>query len=152
MDLLTVSACDTAMGSSGATGTEVEGFAVGPAEGGQGCGGQPVARGGHQYASTDADLLPAAGEPGWYAEEALRQAQLALLRGQGAPPPGPQVAALSGSLAGRSVRPTARLDLEPYAAGFCGDVAMQPRFVPSPQAPYAHPYYWAPFILIGNWK
>lgn len=18
--------------------------------------------------------------------------------------------------------------------------------------PYAHPYYWAPFILIGNWK
>lgn len=19
-------------------------------------------------------------------------------------------------------------------------------------APYAHPYYWAPFILIGNWK
>ena len=19
-------------------------------------------------------------------------------------------------------------------------------------APYAHPYFWAPFILIGNWK
>jgi CHAT domain-containing protein len=22
----------------------------------------------------------------------------------------------------------------------------------SPDAPYAHPYYWAPFVLMGNWK
>jgi CHAT domain-containing protein len=21
-----------------------------------------------------------------------------------------------------------------------------------PEAPYAHPYFWAPFLLIGNWK
>ena len=34
----------------------------------------------------------------------------------------------------------------------CGDVSTQPRFVSSTQAPYAHPFYWAPFILIGNWK
>jgi CHAT domain-containing protein len=20
-----------------------------------------------------------------------------------------------------------------------------------PDAPYTHPYYWAPFILLGNW-
>ena len=27
-----------------------------------------------------------------------------------------------------------------------------PRFSYDPKKPYAHPYYWAPFILIGNWK
>jgi CHAT domain-containing protein len=25
-------------------------------------------------------------------------------------------------------------------------------FKPDLKAPFAHPYYWAPFILIGNWK
>lgn len=24
-------------------------------------------------------------------------------------------------------------------------------YTPDPGAPYAHPYYWAPFILMGNW-
>ena len=33
------------------------------------------------------------------------------------------------------------------------DVAGQaPSFPYEPKKPYAHPYYWAPFILIGNWK
>jgi CHAT domain-containing protein len=27
-----------------------------------------------------------------------------------------------------------------------------PRFTRDPKRPYAHPYYWAPFILIGNWR
>jgi CHAT domain-containing protein len=26
-----------------------------------------------------------------------------------------------------------------------------PTFTPNPAKPYAHPYYWAPFILMGNW-
>jgi CHAT domain-containing protein len=25
-------------------------------------------------------------------------------------------------------------------------------FVTDPARPYAHPYYWAPFLLMGNWK
>jgi CHAT domain-containing protein len=25
-------------------------------------------------------------------------------------------------------------------------------FKPDPKVPFAHPYYWAPFILIGNCK
>jgi CHAT domain-containing protein len=29
--------------------------------------------------------------------------------------------------------------------------ALKP-FKKDPKKPYAHPYYWAPFILIGNWK
>jgi CHAT domain-containing protein len=24
-------------------------------------------------------------------------------------------------------------------------------FKPDPNAPFAHPFYWAPFILMGNW-
>jgi CHAT domain-containing protein len=24
-------------------------------------------------------------------------------------------------------------------------------FTADPGAPYAHPFYWAPFILMGNW-
>lgn len=27
-----------------------------------------------------------------------------------------------------------------------------PAFVYSPKKPFAHPYYWSPFILIGNWR
>jgi len=27
-----------------------------------------------------------------------------------------------------------------------------PRYLADPKRPYAHPYYWAPFILIGNWR
>jgi CHAT domain-containing protein len=26
-----------------------------------------------------------------------------------------------------------------------------PAFKVDTKAPYAHPYYWAPFILMGNW-
>ena len=55
--------------------------------------------------------------------EALRQAQLSLLHGAPSPP---TVAASSQTSAANS------------ASG--------------PKLPYAHPYYWAPFILIGNWQ
>jgi CHAT domain-containing protein len=57
--------------------------------------------------------------------EALRQAQLAFLRG-------PDVASPAGS--GRGVQPVESSTSAPRIAG------------------YAHPYYWAPFVLIGNYK
>jgi len=28
----------------------------------------------------------------------------------------------------------------------------QPKYKCDPNAPYAHPYYWAPFVLFGNWR
>jgi CHAT domain-containing protein len=55
--------------------------------------------------------------PGMPKAEALRQAQLSLLR--------------------EEVKP------DPAAAA-------PPE--PSPPKSFAHPYYWAPFILIGNWR
>jgi CHAT domain-containing protein len=62
--------------------------------------------------------------------EALRQAQLTLLNGE-------QQA--------RGMRTRAEL------AGREQAEAPESAFQTNPQKPYAHPYYWAPFILIGNW-
>ncbi len=65
--------------------------------------------------------------------EALRQAQLALLRGT-----------TTSIASGEGIRakevPTT------------GDKEGAKAFVKDPKAPFKHPYYWAPFILIGNSK
>jgi len=66
--------------------------------------------------------------------EALRQAQLKLLKGG-------NVTAVSTSGQRSSV---------PVASGPSTTTA--PPFKQDPNAKYSHPYYWAPFILIGNWK
>jgi CHAT domain-containing protein/Tfp pilus assembly protein PilF len=58
--------------------------------------------------------------------EALRQAQLAFLQGTGA--------SSDGTAAGRGVKLAESPPSAPLKAG------------------YAHPYYWAPFVLIGNYK
>ena len=63
----------------------------------------------------------------------LRQAQLELLRGSvtASTPPSKANRARRAKVAG-----AANMDL--------------PLFAADPKAPYAHPYYWAPFVLIGN--
>jgi CHAT domain-containing protein len=67
--------------------------------------------------------------------EALRQAQLQLLTGDSAVP---GAAGEAASQRGRVVSlSTAK-----------GSGAESPAV---PESPFAHPYYWAPFILIGNW-
>jgi CHAT domain-containing protein len=58
--------------------------------------------------------------------EALRQAQLGLLTGR-----------MRGAASG--------------ARGTSRDSGLQ-AFARDPQKPYAHPYFWAPFVLMGNWK
>ena len=132
VDLLTLSACDTATGGVGGNGKEVEGFGVLA----QRQGAKAVV----------ATLWPVADEstqrlmrefyrirqdsPGMLKAEALRQAQLGLLHG--------------AAPAGEADLPR-RAELAPVVSG-------PATFQPDPQAPYAHPYYWAPFILIGNWK
>ena len=64
--------------------------------------------------------------PGITTAEALRQAQLRFIRGEdgGAP--------------------------ELAARGMKRDVA-HASAPADPTKPYAHPFYWAPFILMGNW-
>jgi CHAT domain-containing protein len=70
-------------------------------------------------------------QPGVAKAEALRQAQLALLR---------------GGTTGTAPLPQSQPPSPPQS----GEPA--PVFTPDPQRPYAHPFFWAPFILIGNWK
>lgn len=62
--------------------------------------------------------------------QALRTAQRALMAGDQPP---------TGTQGGR--QRTQRLSAKPRQAPVATD----------PQRPYAHPYYWAPFILMGNW-
>jgi CHAT domain-containing protein len=69
---------------------------------------------------------------------ALRQAQLALLNGEIG---GPTPAAGADQPCGRSRRPIS----------LSGDAPD-----PNPRGPdnacrWTHPYYWAPFVLMGNW-
>ena len=109
VELLTLSACDTATGSVGADGTEVEAFAVMA----QRQGAKAVLAGLWPVSDNSTRLLMQNfyrirnGKVRHSKAEALRRAQLSLLL---------------GSDAG------------------------------APSKKYAHPFYWAPFILIGNWR
>jgi CHAT domain-containing protein/Tfp pilus assembly protein PilF len=115
VELLTLSACETAMGGEG-EGTEVEGFAVLA----QRQGAKAVIASLWSIADASTSLLMREfyrvreATPGMSKAEALRQAQLALLEGR----------------------------IKPVII----------KGASNPVESYAHPYYWAPFILIGNWR
>ncbi|MCA1605536.1 MAG: CHAT domain-containing protein, partial [Acidobacteria bacterium] len=138
-DLVTLSACDTAVGSAmkDANGKDVEGFAYLT----QNLGAMaviaslwPVDDVGTQVLMPEFYRLRQS-TTGMTKAEALRRAQLSLLQGtlqQTFPDENQKRATVIG--------PTQ------------GGTPAQPLFKSDPKAPYAHPYYWAPFILIGNWK
>lgn len=131
VELLVLSACDTAAGGKGADGREIEGFGVLA----QKAGARTVM----------ATLWPVADPstrelmvrfyelhgsmPHITKAEALRLAQMSLLRVDG-----------KQSVELRSTRErTVGSDGRKSNSSF-------------PPKGFAHPYYWAPFLLIGNWK
>jgi CHAT domain-containing protein len=129
VELLTLSACHTATGGTAADGREVEGLAV-PAQ--RQCAKAVVATlwpvedaSTHEVMQTFYHLRDT--QPGISKAEALQQAQRQLLAGQG-----PHVA-------------TAPEDTRSPATPL-------PPLTRNPQALYAHPYFWAPFVLVGNGK
>jgi CHAT domain-containing protein/Tfp pilus assembly protein PilF len=128
VQLLTLSACNTGIGD----GTEVEGFGTLA----QRQGAKAVIATLWPVADTSTSRLMQEfyrireTSHGITKLEALREAQLKLLRGE--------VRADSAELRGRGVRVDAG-----HAEG--------PRYKVNPDAPYAHPFYWAPFFLMGNW-
>ena len=138
VELLTLSACDTA--TSGANGKEMEGLAFVA----QDLGAKavvaslwPVADVGTEVLMREFYQLREA-RPQWSKSEALRQAQLALLKGG-------DTLSKQESEAGRGIR-LAKVNVnEKEEAGI-------KTYRRDPKAPFAHPHYWAPFILIGNWK
>ena len=132
VELLTLSACDTA--TTGANGKEVEGMAFVA----QDLGAKavvaslwPVADIGTEVLMREFYRLRQA-NPQWSKGEALRQAQLALLKGK---------QTSSEPASGDTDKPTSSN----------GNGTME-LYKPDTKARFAHPHYWAPFILIGNWK
>lgn len=134
VDLLTLSACNTATGGGlRENGSEVEGLGLLA----QDKGAAAVLASLWSVADSSTGLLMQqfyrAHRRGLNKAEALRDAQLALLHGtMTAAAEGPDDAA----------RGAVRQDA-PAAS-------VAPPFVPNPAAPYAHPFYWAPFVLMGN--
>ncbi len=112
VELLTLSACNTATGGQG-EGKEVEGFAVLA----QRQGAEAVVASLWKVADPSTSQLMRRfyrlrnEQPGMSKAEAMRQAQLSLLRSE-----------------------------------------VPQENINDPKKIYAHPYFWAPFILIGNWK
>jgi CHAT domain-containing protein/tetratricopeptide (TPR) repeat protein len=128
VQLLTLSACNTGVGD----GTEVEGFGTLA----QRQGAKAVVASLWPVVDESTSLLMREfyrireSSPGMTKLEALREAQLRLLRGE--------VQITPGAERDRGVV------LKVANAGAAN-------FPLSPTAPYAHPFYWAPFFLMGNW-
>ncbi len=133
VDLLTLSACNTATGDVGGDGTEVESFAV--------LAQRKGARAVFASLWPVADQSTSALMRRFYQLhgssptklEALRKAQLELLSAKLTPTPGTTRARPLTMPGGPTVTPEpASAALDPTLAG------------------WRHPYYWAPFILVGN--
>jgi CHAT domain-containing protein/tetratricopeptide (TPR) repeat protein len=128
VQLLTLSACNTGVGD----GSEVEGFGTLA----QRQGAKAVVASLWPVVDESTSLLMREfyrirqSSPGMTKLEALRESQLRLLRGEVQITPGVE-----------RDRGVVSKTLHAGAASF----------PLSPNAPYAHPFYWAPFFLMGNW-
>ena len=131
LDLVCLSACDTAesFGDSVGTGSQFSSFVSLTLKD----GASSVVASLWPVSDASTPILMQGFYANWMAHkgqgkaEALRSAQLSLLRGEVT-----GTAGRSGSVGANSP-------------------PGQKEFLPDPKRPFAHPYYWAPFILMGNW-
>jgi len=135
VELLTLSACETGIGEESDRGAEIEGFGVLA----QKKGAKAVLATLWNVADASTGRLMRefyrlrATKPGMSKAEALQQAQLSLLRGPSR----------------KGVPGTRDRDIAKAAEARASEPG---KFQPEFGKPYSHPYYWAPFTLIGNWK
>ena len=140
LDLLTLSACETALGGGiGQSGREVEGLGAQA----QRYGAAAVIATLWQVADDSTFQLMRhfyalrIQRPELNKSEALRLSQVALLEGKERP-----------------VNDEALLQLAKRGAQGSGGpstTSLAPRFPFDLSRAYAHPFYWAPFVLMGNW-
>ena len=134
LDLLTLSACDT--GASG-NGLEAEGFPIKA----QQLGAKSVLASLWKISDSGTPELMIrfyklrSENQQMTKGEAFRRSQLSLLYGETKPEQKAQT-----DLRGTKI------------AGNISGVNNLPLFIKSEKAPFAHPHYWASFVLIGNWR
>lgn len=133
IDLMTLSACNTAETMRGdATGGQLESFAGLAMDG----GARAVLATLWPAADDSTPLLMKAFYENWRNNpklgkgEALHKAQQDMLTGKNGGARSTGTRALPGG----------------------SEAASGPPFVEPPGAPFAHPFYWAPFLLFGNWQ
>jgi len=135
VQLLTLSACNTGVGDANADGKEVEGLGVLA----QRKGAKAVVASLWPVVDASTSLLMqefyrTRESSATTKAEALRQAQLALLRGT--------LKTKEVTIANRALmHEPAGMEKQRESPSFAFDQ----------ENPYAHPYYWAPFFLMGNW-
>lgn len=156
VELLTLSACNTAATLADADGREIDGFA----ELAQRLGASAVIATLWQVSDASTPWLMRRfyqtkdATPGITKSEALSSAQLALLNGtadtrqfsrlRGNGRANGKVVVMRG--APRQTYDTTRADVL-----FVSE-ANAPAFKRDDTKPFAHPYYWSPFVLFGNWR
>ncbi len=155
VDLLTLSACNTAATQADANGREVDGFA----ELAQRLGAGAVMATLWSVAdnSTPAlmkDFYDLKLNRNLNKAEALRQAQMALITGSSEAKP---VATRSDSPPVEIVIVKKPDDKKQFTKNTRSDVVYfnaqeAPLWDKSKHPPFAHPFYWSPFVLIGNWR
>jgi CHAT domain-containing protein len=156
VELLTLSACNTAAQQPGANGREIDGFAELAQRLGAG--------------SVMATLWPVADNStpwlmrefyqtrqnaiGLTKAEAFRRAQLALLNGTARTKPLPEGQKGASRPVGIVIdrNDSKRDDADTRSAVVHLSEKDAPTFKRDEKKPFAHPYYWAPFVLIGNSK
>jgi CHAT domain-containing protein len=127
VSLLTLSACETALGGQGADGSEIESISVVLEK----KGAESVLATLWPVADSSTAQLMAEfyrlreAHPEWTKAHALREAQIEMIQGVLTPTAGQLTRSLSVS---KPQKGTATLPC------------------------FSHPYYWAPFVLSGNWK
>ncbi|HEV2800414.1 MAG TPA: CHAT domain-containing protein, partial [Pyrinomonadaceae bacterium] len=137
VELLTLSACDTATGGTNADGKEVESFAVHA----QRQGAKSVMASLWPVADASTKQLMQSfyrirnAQPGMLKAEALRRAQVSLLRGE--------ATELVGQIERRGLLSASAPQRGIEGAGTTSVTGKNN---------FSHPFFWAPFILIGNWR
>ncbi|HXI89926.1 MAG TPA: tetratricopeptide repeat protein [Blastocatellia bacterium] len=155
VELLTLSACNTAAQRPGANGREIDGFAELAQRLGAGSVMAtlwPVADNSTPWLMREFYQTRQNGN-GLSKAEAFRRAQLALLNGTAQTKPLPEEQKRASSSSVKIV--IAPDDGKGASADTRGAVVRvseknAPAFKRDDKKPFAHPYYWSPFILIGN--
>jgi CHAT domain-containing protein/tetratricopeptide (TPR) repeat protein len=131
VDLMTLSSCQTAINGDG-SGREIEGFgALVQRQGAKGVLATLWKVADQSTAILMQSFYRLHQENGLTKAEALREAQLGLISGKHPHP--------------------AASRMMPIISSTVAATADAPAYTLDPSKPYAHPFYWAPFILMGNW-